>query len=274
MNIAPKQNNIPEPVKVIVRREAGFGCCKCGCPILQYHHIIPLEIEIHNRPEDMMALCIYCHDMCTKGAIKEIEQRALKANPRNIQLGYTDGQLKINQDFCAITCGSCIFFGESIPFSIDNIPLLKIGINEGRLVIFLSLFDEEDRSLLEIINNDWISGDSTVWDLWSSYQKIKIKTKLGDIRLDIDASVIPVRLKAKLNKHKKMIEISPSKITSVGGNGGHLSIGNIAAYNTNFNFNTQDDTITIGSGAVIHFEADFKKKLEWGTSEMRKLLSK
>lgn len=266
------QNYIPESVKLTLRKEAGFGCCSCGCPILQYHHIIPLETEIHNRPEDMMALCISCHDMCTKGAITLEEQRNLKSKPRNLQQGYVDGRLKINQDFCSIRCGSCTFFGKSIPFSIDSVPLLKIGVSNNILTISISLFDDQEQLLCEIVDNDWISGDSIVWDVWSMYQKLKIRTKLGDIRLGIDATKMPLELRAKLKKNGKTVEISPKKIISTGGKGGNLNMRDAALCNTNINFDTQNNTLTIGGGALIHIEPDLNKQLEWGKAEMQKLL--
>lgn len=49
---------MPLPVKRKLRQEAGFGCCKCGRPIIEYHHIIPYSNDDpHFRVEDMMCLC-------------------------------------------------------------------------------------------------------------------------------------------------------------------------------------------------------------------------
>lgn len=71
--------DVPLPVKRQLRQEAGFGCCVCGLPIIQYHHIIPRAIEEHNRPEDMMIFCPNHHDAATKGAMTESQQRSYKA---------------------------------------------------------------------------------------------------------------------------------------------------------------------------------------------------
>ena len=52
MNMAEKENRsaIPEIVKRQVRQEAGFGCCKCGNPIFEYHHIIKdLDSELKKK---------------------------------------------------------------------------------------------------------------------------------------------------------------------------------------------------------------------------------
>lgn len=101
--------DIPEDVKRRLRQEAGCGCCKCGLPMIQYHRIIPREVEDHNRPEDMMVLCPNHHWEVTSGAMLEDEQRNYKAHPFNMDRGYVDGQLTINQSYCAIAVGSCEF---------------------------------------------------------------------------------------------------------------------------------------------------------------------
>ncbi len=36
-----KSPSTPLLIKRQLRQEAGFGCCKCGKPIIQYHYIIP-----------------------------------------------------------------------------------------------------------------------------------------------------------------------------------------------------------------------------------------
>ena len=75
-----KRPEVPYPVRRILRQEAGFGCCTCGFPIYQYHHIVPYAHEHHYRPQDMMTLCPNCHAQATAGAMPESEQRHYKAN--------------------------------------------------------------------------------------------------------------------------------------------------------------------------------------------------
>ena len=79
--------NTPDPIKRQLRQEAAFGCCVCGFPILQYHHIVQWKDDQHFRPEDMMVLCPNDHDRATKGAFPEAEQRRWKANPYNKERG-------------------------------------------------------------------------------------------------------------------------------------------------------------------------------------------
>ena len=87
----------PEPIARQLRQEAGFGCCRCGYPIVQYHHIIPYAEDHHFRPEDMMALCPNCHDAANN---VRNHRRAAKtpqiSRPHNLKRGYAAGLLTVN----------------------------------------------------------------------------------------------------------------------------------------------------------------------------------
>ena len=77
------RRKIPSDVARQLRQEAGFGCCKCGFPLIQYHHIVEWADDQHFRVADMMVLCPNHHDQATKGAMPEPQQRLLKVNPYN-----------------------------------------------------------------------------------------------------------------------------------------------------------------------------------------------
>ena len=126
--------NAPAAVTRQLRQEAGFGCCVCGVPILQYHHIVKWSEDQHFRPEDMMVLCPLHHDQATKGAMPELEQRRLKANPHNIQNGFAKGLLAVRQDYCAANFGSVTMVGEGPFIRIDGEDMLSFYIGEGNLV--------------------------------------------------------------------------------------------------------------------------------------------
>ena len=258
---------IPEPVKLQLRQEAGFGCCGCGSPILQYHHIIPWADEEHNRPEDMMALCPGCHDKCTKKAVTEPEQREWKAHPFNIAKGYVDGLLTVTQPTCIVSLGTCTAGGPSVLFSINGTSLLELTVLNGRLAISLTLYGPKNVLLAEIVDNEWIAGDPSTWDIMADYQKLKIRLKSGDVRLDIDATQTPMRLKAKLAKDGKLLVIRPTGVRSFGGSSGHLNMNQTALYNAGFNFDTTQGNISI-SGGIIHINADPKARIEWLLDQM------
>jgi hypothetical protein len=204
--------DIPEDVKRRLRQEAGFGCCKCGLPVFQYHHIIPREVEDHNRPEDMMVLCPNHHWEVTSGAMLEEEQRCYKAQPFNIARRFADGLLKVNQTYCVIAVGSCELINDAAVVLVDGESLLGLSIVEERLNISVALYDEEDRLLLLIDQNEWLTGDPAVWDIEATHQKFVLRMKPRDVRLSIDASVEPMRVQASLRRAGQRIDFRPKGI--------------------------------------------------------------
>lgn len=210
--------SVPAAVKRQLRQEAGFGCCFCGLPVLQYQHIIPYAREAHFRVEDMMVLCPLCHDKATHGALSEQEQRTRKADPYNVERGYAQGQLTVDQEACVVKAGSNEFVGEGWFVQVDGEPLLGLDLDEnGRMTLTVSLFDSDDNLLAFIEKNEWISGDPLPWDIESTYRLFTLRQKAGDIALSIDARKTPVAVRAKLWRRKQLIDIGPQAVQIHGG---------------------------------------------------------
>ena len=158
--------DVPEKVKRELRQEAGFGCCKCGFPIYDYHHIVEYSTDQHFRSKDMMLLCPNCHREATVGALTQEEQRYYKDHPFNISRGYVEGQLKIKQKAIVVSTGGIQFVNDGFILIVDDEPLLTLDQSEkGTLEISLSFYDKEDNLLSLIDHNQWISGDPIVWDI-------------------------------------------------------------------------------------------------------------
>lgn len=200
--------DIPEPVKRIVRQEAGFGCCNCGLPIVEYHHIV----RDSQKSEDIMLLCPTHHYEATVNAMLEQEQRLLKANPFNINAGYVEGMLKVNQDTPAINVGSVQFVGEGDFLIVDGENLLSVRIVEGRLEISMKLYESSDRLIAEIDGNEWISGDRLPWDLACSFQWLRIRSKPRDIELEIDARSYPFEIHADMWRKGVNFQLTPDSL--------------------------------------------------------------
>ena len=69
-----RTRDIPEAVKRRLRQESGFGCCKCGHPLYQYHHIVPYSEVQEDNPETMLTLCPNHHEEADAEAITRAEQ--------------------------------------------------------------------------------------------------------------------------------------------------------------------------------------------------------
>ena len=59
---------IPEGIKRMLRQEAYFGCVKCGCPIIEYHHIEPWSVVKKHEVDNLVVLCPNCHREANVGA--------------------------------------------------------------------------------------------------------------------------------------------------------------------------------------------------------------
>ncbi|HEV3166516.1 MAG TPA: HNH endonuclease signature motif containing protein [Isosphaeraceae bacterium] len=204
---------IPPDIAHQLRREAGFGCCKCGRPIYVYHHIVEWKDEHHYRAEDMMILCPYCHEEATQGAMKETEQRQLKADPRNIRKGYVEGLLKINAEDPCVELANVRFCKFNDLIIIDDEPIISLGISEeGGLEISLSLYDRLDRQVLRIDRNQWLTTDSFPWDIKSKFQYLEIRHKKSDILLRIDAKSETPVITGCLRKGGTTVRMTEQKI--------------------------------------------------------------
>ncbi|MDO8870759.1 MAG: hypothetical protein Q7V10_08440 [Methanobacteriaceae archaeon] len=199
-----------------IRKEAGYGCCRCGSEIIQYHHINPN----FNKVEDGMALCPGCHDMATRGAMTLYEQLEFKNNPYNIVHGYSKGKLIINPGTIPF-----LFIGHNTISPSENIitvngeSLLGININDdGFIALSLKLYNENDDLVMEILDNEWISGDFLAWDIEVSYKWIKIRPKKRKIILDIRIDGI-IKIKADLWRRGSNIKLSPEKLEIIGNDG-------------------------------------------------------
>ncbi|MEO7859212.1 MAG: HNH endonuclease signature motif containing protein [Nitrospirales bacterium] len=173
---------IPEPIRRQLRQEAGFGCCICGNPVFQYHHIADWALTKAHNPVDMMALCPNHHHEETVHAIAEQEQRNWKKHPLNIVNGYVDGLLKITEPGVAVEVGTNYFVGPGFKFIVDGAPLLALDRDSaGHLQLSLDLYDPADSLLLQIHNNEWLTGDPMPWDIEFSHRLFVLRRKSGEI---------------------------------------------------------------------------------------------
>jgi len=235
---------IPAPVARTLRQEAGFGCCKCGFPIIQYHHIVEYSLDPHFRPEDMMVLCPTHHDQATQRALPEREQRALKAKPFNIVQNRARGSLAIAQDYCAVRVGSVELVGEGFTMSVDDEPLLRLDVSpDGYLAISATIFDHDDVLLATVAGNEWESGRSLPWDIIAGWQRVTLRQRTRDISLEVDARHYPVKVRARLHRHGVLIDLRDQ--VTVGGSAIDFGFRHLALVAFTVNVDTRARTATM-----------------------------
>lgn len=205
--------SIPVEIALHLRQGAGFGCCKCGFPIFDYHHIVKFASEAHFREEDMMILCPNCHRQVTSGAMSEAEQRTYKKQPFNIKRGFADGLLKIEQAALVVNLGSVQFVRDGFLFRVDQEELLSIKLNEGRqLEISLKLYSKKDDLLALIENNQWKTGQNLPWDLQAGWRWLRLRNRKYEIAIEIDARRMPVGIRGDLWRRGQHFEITGNSL--------------------------------------------------------------
>ena len=208
--MAAPPRDIPLPVKRQLRQESGFGCCICGSPILEYHHIRPFAEYPEHDPQHMITLCPTHHHEATAGGITEEEQRQSKSNPINIQRGYAEGLLRITDPALAVHVATNDFVGPGFKLVVDDQPLLALDRTDaGRLHLSLDLFDQDDNLIISIVNNEWIAGDPMPWDIEFVVRCLTIRRRHGDVALRLDARATPVILQGDLWRKRQHFSLRP-----------------------------------------------------------------
>lgn len=266
----------PLSVKRQLRQEAGFGCCKCGRPIIEYHHIVPYTKEDpHFRPEDMMCLCPYCHHEATVGAMTIEEQRTLKAKPINIVNNQVQGLLKVNQKYLIISMGNNEFINDREVITIDNETIIELSqSDEGAVLLSLKLYDDKNNLLIQIEENEWVSGDYLPWDIESSFQLIKIRQKKGRIILDLDTKGDTISLTGTIFYNGLELKITKDRILSQ-----FLNSTDTCYVGCSIIFDTKSKTITLAvhpssnkakvrtdikqSDRIAYGLAEFENRMNW-----------
>lgn len=152
---------LPVNVARQLRQEAGFGCAVCGCPIIEYHHIIPWAERQHFEPEHMVVLCPTHHRELGK-LPRRLCYEAKKA-PRNIRENRLEGLLGGNNNAKGIKFGSTTFEeGYPLVYAFQH-PIISYHRIDGQYLINLFVPDRNFWPEIEIRSNQISSRPSLFW---------------------------------------------------------------------------------------------------------------
>lgn len=212
--MAQGRPKIPSEVKRQLRQESGFGCCVCGHPFIQYHHIVPWKIEHHFRATDMMAICNNCHYLCTTGALSVDYQRSAKENPKNIVSSTINGILFVNSKKLVVNLGGAqaIETPELIVLGGNNILSARMDDGSGRILISAKIYNDSGILIAKLENNDWFANPSTIWDFETSPHKATIRQKKSKIIFDIDTRGDEISIRGRWFYMGQMIEFTPMEV--------------------------------------------------------------
>jgi hypothetical protein len=207
------RRDVPSSVKRQLRQEAGFGCCRCGHPFIEYHHIIPWAEDEHFRPTDMMALCGQCHPLCTVGALTETDQRKLKSRPKNIVDNLLRGHLFVNATELAVNlCGGrMIEVPRLLVVGTETIIGARLDDGDGRVLISALVHDSSGRAIARLQDNEWSMAPGDVWDFDVHALQATVRQGPRDIAFAVDVRNDEINLRGKWFHRGSRIEFTPTE---------------------------------------------------------------
>ncbi len=184
--------NIPEGIKREVRQRCGFGCVICGFPLYDYDHMEEWAKVHEHIADDITLLCPEHHRQVTTGLLPRSKVKQANENPFNITQGHsTPLLLHYEGNSCEFVLAGNTFTMEAhenptrmIPVMVDGIPLLNFVLDKGHLLLNVILFDEYNRPILHIENNELIYSIES-WDIQIVGKVLTIREKKRKIFLNM-----------------------------------------------------------------------------------------
>lgn len=207
-----KRPPIPEEIKRLLRQEARFGCCKCGYPILEYHHIIEYSNAPVHEPKDMMVLCSRCHDRATAHVYLEQDQRVDKDNPFNLRQGLAQGLLEILPGQNEVFLGGNYFDNNGPLVTVDGEMIVGVTVESNVLLLSLNLYDQDDKLIGVLDKNEWVVNPSDTWDVETSYQFLRLRQGQRKIQLSVSTVGPRILITGKLWRKGQRIRLGPSQL--------------------------------------------------------------
>ena len=208
----------PSDVKRQLRQESGFGCCFCGHPFIQYHHIVPWHEDNHFRPDDMMTACGQCHHLLTVKAIPVNDQRKAKANPKNIVDRDIKGKLYVTSSELVVKLGSGTAIATSNLLVIKNDIILsaRLSKDDGRVLISAIIMDRVGSTIARLVDNEWSMLPGAVWDFEAYPRHATIRTGHGEIAYAVDTRNDEVLMQGKWFFAGYPVDFSPTHANVMG----------------------------------------------------------
>lgn len=163
---------VPEPIKRTVRQRCGFGCVICGLPLYEYEHMEGWSIVHRHLAEEITLLCDRHHRERTSGLLTIEAVREADRTPYNLKSGVTPGyRLHYSGRIAAVDIGGNRFEAALVeglrqmsPLIVDGEPLVNFRLEDGHLLLSLSIYNVLGELILRIRDNELAYVVGNAWD--------------------------------------------------------------------------------------------------------------
>lgn len=187
--------NLPASVERVVRKNSYYGCVCCGCPIVEYHHIIPYHAVQEHTAENMVALCANCHREVHNKVISDRQLRRAIEDPYNKQNRFVSHQFSLADPHISyIDVAGNKYFNTRVILRVGNTDIIWFELDQqNQLLLNAKMYNALGILCAQIINNRWVAMiDDDTWDITYKSGELVIKSSRNrvDIRLRINNDVV------------------------------------------------------------------------------------
>jgi HNH endonuclease len=173
---------IPAATRLAVRQAARFGCCYCGCPIIEYHHIEPYSESKRHLSSNIVALCPNCHRMADKGGPwSQDTVREFKRTPHNTKM--TKAKFAVFTPRFKVRLGHWEFQDCDDLLAIGHEVVLRTRRDKNGIVRVSGTLHTPDGEPFALIDeNEWQVSLENVWDVeFNAARHLTVRRAARDI---------------------------------------------------------------------------------------------
>ncbi len=184
--------HIPLPMQREIRKRCGFGCVICGLPLYEYDHLLGWANVKRHVGEEITLLCNQHHREKTAELLPIEKVREANKTPFNLREGVSKPYvLHYSGAECEVEIGKNLFSTRDgghgttlVPISIDGTALLRFVLEDGHLLLNLNLFDEYNRLVLQILDNQLCYVPSQ-WDIQLTARNLIVREAARRILIEM-----------------------------------------------------------------------------------------
>lgn len=177
-------NIVPGPIQKQLRKEVYNGCAICGCPVLEYIHIINhTEVDTF-LPENMIAVCPTHHMTRDNKDLSEASLRNAKNSPYNKT--HEDESFVLKSQEMTVNIGRRKFINTSRILVVDDFDIISVKREDDKYVLLdINFFDKLNNLIAIVSENCWTAEKSNDWTINYKPKHLQIQNKSKSISFEV-----------------------------------------------------------------------------------------
>jgi hypothetical protein len=198
----------PLPIQNQLKRDSGYGCSICGCPLLEYVQINPSDKNSEFLPENMAAICPNHNQKFCKCELSRAQLFDFKTKPHN-KINANDA-FAINSAELTVNIGKTKFINTYRVLSVDDFDLVAIRKeNNLYLVLDINFFDAQNNLIGVAFENSWSTDKREGWSI--DYEPRHLRIRNATKRILFEAKIEYHEIFVTADMYYNGVTISVSK---------------------------------------------------------------